>query len=260
LAGKLFIPDKDKDKTRIQTVKKLSYRFKDPELLKTALTHRSFAYESVEEEISDNEIFEFLGDSVLGLVVADFLVSAYPGVSEGELSKLKSTVASTSSLSLFAKNIKLDKYILLGKGEEKSGGRKKKTILAGAFEALIAAIYLDGGYQQAQNFVLDHLKPFFKKINVNKFFINNYKSALQEYFQKESLPAPNYKMVTTKGPDHKKQFTVEVFLKKSSLAKATGSSKKEAEQKAAQKALKSLLGRKMRVFTEDTFLLKKKRG
>ena len=102
-----------------------------------------------------------------------------------------------------------------------------------------------------------HLKPFFKKINVDKFFINNYKSALQEYFQKESLPAPNYKMVTTKGPDHKKQFTVEVFLRKSSLAKATGSSKKEAEQKAAQKALKSLLGRKMRVFTDDTFLLKK---
>ena len=232
----------------------------DSDLLKVALTHRSFAYETQEEDITDNEIFEFLGDSVLGLVVADFLVTNYPGVSEGELSKLKSTVASTSSLSLFAKNIKLDRHILLGKGEEKSGGRKKKTILAGAFEALIAAIYLDGGFHEAKSFILDHLKPFFGKINVKKFFINNYKSALQEYFQKESLPAPNYKMVTTKGPDHKKQFTVEVFLKKSSLAKATGRSKKEAEQKAAQKALKSLLGRKMRVFTEDTFLLKKKRG
>lgn len=240
--------------------KKIKYRFQNPALLQYALTHRSYAYESHEEDLTDNEVLEFLGDSVLGLVVADFLVNAYPGVSEGELSKLKSTVASTSSLSSFAKQIRLDKFILLGKGEEKSGGRRKKTILAGAYEAVIAAIYLDGGFLKAKSFVMSHVKPFFRKINVNKFFINNYKSALQEYFQKESLPAPNYKMVTTKGPDHKKQFTVEVFLRKRSLAKATGSSKKEAEQKAAQKALKSLLGRKIRVFTADTFLLKKKRG
>jgi ribonuclease-3 len=247
------------NKNWVPLEKKIKYRFKNSELLKIALTHRSFAYENQDEELTDNEILEFLGDSVLGLVVADFLVTAYPGVSEGELSKLKSTVASTSSLSIFAKNIKLDKHILLGKGEEKSGGRKKKTILAAVYEALIAAIYLDGGFQEAKNVIMSQLKPFFNKINVDKFFINNYKSALQEYFQKESFPAPNYKMVTTKGPDHKKQFTVEVFLRKSSLAKATGRSKKEAEQKAAQKALKSLLGRKMRVFTDDTFLLKKKR-
>jgi ribonuclease-3 len=240
--------------------KRIKHRFQNRELLQIALTHRSFAYESQEEDITDNEVFEFLGDSVLGLVVADFLVTAYPGASEGELSKLKSTVASTSSLSSFAQLITLDKYILLGKGEEKSGGRKKKTILAGAYEALIAAVYLDSGYAESKNFILGHLKPFFKKINVDKFLINNYKSALQEYFQKESLTAPNYRMVTTKGPDHKKQFTVEVFQRKQSLAKASGRSKKEAEQKAAQKALKNLLGRKMRVFTEDTFLLKKKRG
>lgn len=240
--------------------KKIKYRFQNRELLQIALTHRSFAYESQNDDLTDNEILEFLGDSVLGLVVADFLVTSYPGVSEGELSKLKSTVASTSSLSIFAKHIKLDKYILLGKGEEKSGGRNKKTILAGAYEALIAAIYLDGGFQESKDFIMGHLKLFFKKINVDKFLINNYKSALQEYFQKESLPAPNYKMVTSWGPDHKKQFTVEVFMRKKSLAKATGRSKKEAEQKAAQKALKNLLGRKMRVFTADTFLLKKKRG
>jgi ribonuclease-3 len=239
--------------------KKIRYRFQNPSLLQHALTHRSYAYES-QEDLTDNEILEFLGDSVLGLVVADYLVAAYPGVSEGELSKLKSTVASTSSLSSFAKNVKLDRHILLGKGEEKSGGREKKTILAGAFEAVVAAIYLDGGFHEAKRFVMSHLRSFFKKINVGKFFINNYKSALQEYFQKESLPAPNYKMVTTKGPDHKKQFTVEVFSRKKSLAKAVGNSKKEAEQKAAQKALKNLLGRKMRVFTDDTFLLKKKRG
>jgi ribonuclease-3 len=240
--------------------KKIKYRFENKELLQIALTHRSFAYENQEEDFADNEILEFLGDSVLGLVVADFLVSAYPGTSEGELSKLKSTVASTSSLSSFAQHLKLDRYILLGKGEEKSGGREKKTILAGAYEALVAAIYLDSGFQQSKDFIMGHLKPFFKKINVKKFLVNNYKSALQEYYQKESLPAPHYNMVTTRGPDHKKQFTVEVFQRKKSLAIATGRSKKEAEQKAAQKALKNLLGRKMKVFTADTFLLKKKRG
>jgi ribonuclease-3 len=238
--------------------KKIGYCFNNPEYLKNALTHRSYAYEAQEEEFSDNEILEFLGDSVLGLVLADFLVSTYPGVPEGELSKLKSTAASTISLYGFAKNIKLDRFILLGKGEEKSGGRNKKTILAGAYEALIAAIYIDGGYHEARYFLLPQLKSFFKKINVKKFMVNNFKSALQEYFQKESFPPPVYKTVTTKGPDHKKQFTVEVFLRKNSLAKASGKSIKEAEQKAAQKALKSLLGRKIKIFSSDTFLLKKK--
>ncbi len=238
--------------------KKIGHRFTNPELLKNALTHRSYAYEANEEDFADNEILEFLGDSVLGLAVADFLVSMYPGVPEGELSKLKSTVASTSSLYNFARNLKLDRFILLGKGEEKSGGRNKKTILAGAYEALIASIYLDAGYDEVKNFLFPKLESFFKKINVKKFMINNFKSALQEYFQKESFPPPVYKTITTKGPDHKRQFTVEVFLRKNPLAKATGKSIKEAEQKAAQKALKSLLGRKIKIFSSDTFLLKKK--
>ena len=124
-------------------------------------------------------------------------------------------------------DIDIGAVLKLGRSEMMSGGRRKDALLADALEAVIAAIYLDGGFHEAKDFIMGHLKPFFSKINVNKFFINNYKSALQEYFQKESLPAPNYKMVTTKGPDHKKQFTVEVFLRKSSLAKATGRSKKE---------------------------------
>jgi len=243
----------------IQLEKRTGYSFKNKDLIKQALTHSSFAYESQEGDLTDNEVLEFLGDSVLGLVVADFLVSAFPSLPEGELSKLKSAVASTSSLSDFAKKIKLDRDILLGKGEEKSGGRKKKTILAGTFEAIIAAIYLDGGLAKAREFLSDHLNSFYKKINVEKFLINNYKSALQEYFQKESLPPPVYKTVTTKGPDHRKKFTVEVFLNKKSLAKATGNSKKEAEQNAAQKALKGLMGKKIKFFTSDTFLLRKKR-
>lgn len=224
-----------------------------------AITHSSYAYENQQKEANDNEVLEFLGDSVLGLIIADYLCSTYPEFSEGELSKLKSMVASTSVLSNFAKKLKLDKNILLGKGEEKSGGRKKRTILAGAFEAVVAAVYLDGGLEETKCFLLRYLESFFKKINVKKFLIDNYKSALQEYFQKENLPAPIYKTVTEKGPDHKKSFIVEVFSHNKPLAKAKGSSKKNAEQRAAQKALKNLLGTKIKPLASHTFLLRKKR-
>jgi len=244
-------------KNLLQFEKQLNYEFKKKELLVKALTHSSYAYERQQEEISDNEVLEFLGDSVLGLIAADYLCSQYPELSEGELSKLKSATSNTSALFYFARKIKLDKYILLGKGEEKSGGRKKRTILAGAFEALTAAIYLDGRIDKTREFLVDLMRPFFKKINVEKFFINNYKSALQEYLQKENLPAPFYKTITTKGPNHKKNFIIEVFSKKKSLAKAKGISKKNAEQKAAQKALKTLLGKKIRALSSDTFRMKK---
>jgi ribonuclease-3 len=157
----------------IQLEKRIGYSFKNKDLIKQALTHSSFAYESQEGGISDNEVLEFLGDSVLGLIVADFLVSAFPSLPEGELSKLRSVAASTTSLFHFAKKIKLDRYVLLGKGEEKSGGRVKKTILAGTFEAIIAAIYLDGGLARARDFLSDHLNSFYKKVNVEKFLINN---------------------------------------------------------------------------------------
>lgn len=242
-----------------QLEKKINFNFKNKDLLRQALIHSSYAYENQEEIESDNETLEFLGDSVLGLIIADFLYSTYIESSEGELSKLKSTAASTSSLSSFAKKIKLDKYILLGKGELKSGGRKKKTILAGAFEAVIAAIYLDAGLEETRNFLLPFLQSLFKKIKVKDFFINNYKSALQEYFQKENLPTPAYKTITSTGPDHKKSFVVEVLSEGDFLAKAKGHSKKVAEQKAAQKALKSLMGKKIRTLTSDTFFLKRKK-
>jgi ribonuclease-3 len=239
--------------------KKLGYSFKDRSLLVKALTHSSYAYENQQNAGSDNETLEFLGDSVLGLIIADYLYAVYPHLAEGELSKLKSTAAKTSSLSSFSKKIKLDKNILLGKGEEKSGGRKKKTILAGAFEAVVAAIYLDGGLDAASNFLHSLLDSLFKKIKAHSYLINNYKSALQEYLQKENLPAPVYKTITTTGPDHKKSFVVEVLFEKESLGMAKGSSKKQAEQKAAQKVLKSFLGKKMRSFTSDTFIIRKKR-
>lgn len=237
--------------------KKIGYSFHDKNVLQQALTHSSYAYEYQQGNIDDNEVLEFLGDSVLGFVVADFLCNKYSGLSEGDLSKLKSSASSTNALSDFSKKIKLDKFLLLGKGEEKSGGRSKKSILAGTFEALIAAIYKDGGIETVSEFLNPLLTTFFKKVNLDKFLINNYKSALQEFLQKENLSAPIYKPVRSFGPDHRKKFTVEVFSNKKILATADGSSKKDAEQRAAQKALKALLGRKIKSFTTDVFLLKK---
>lgn len=237
---------------------RISYEFNNKELLTQALTHSSYAYESQSEEKKDNEVLEFLGDSVLGFVVTDYLYAAFPNLTEGELSKLKSSVSSTTALCMFAKEIRLPQIIFLGKGEDKSGGRKKKTILAGAMEALIASIYLDGGMDAANRFILQFIKNFFKKVEVDKFLVNNYKSALQEYFQKErSSSVPVYKTLRTKGPDHQKQFVVEVTAENITLAKAKGKSIKEAEQKAAQRALKTIMGKKIKTLTSETFLVKK---
>lgn len=237
--------------------KKLGLTFRNKELLQRAMIHSSYAYEHQPEVLPDNEVLEFLGDSVIGLVLADFFICRSFGRTEGELSKYKSAAASSQSLSRLARDIKLHNDVLLGKGEERSGGRKKMTIIAGAFEALLGAIYLDQGYEAAKRFLLPLLKKSYKKIDSRRFFINNYKSALQEYFQKENLPAPAYKTLTSIGPDHRRTFVVEVSLGQYPLAKAKGLSKKSAEQRAAQKALQSLLGKKMKVLTGETFMLKK---
>jgi len=235
--------------------KKIGYAFKDKALLEKALTHSSYAYETQADK--DNELLEFLGDSVVGLAAADFFYSAYPDLTEGDLSKFKSTATSTLSLSELAKKLKLDKAILLGRGEEKSGGRKKKTILANVFEAVVGAVYMDGGFETAKTLISQLLSASFKPIR-REFFINNYKSALQEMFQKSDLLSPTYETLTEKGPAHQKTFVVEVRLGDRSLAKARGRSKKIAEQQAARKALKTILGRKMKVLTPESFIVEKK--
>lgn len=240
-----------------QLEKAIGLNFGKKDLLRQALTHSSYAYEQPENRPLDNEVLEFLGDSVVGLVTADFFCNVFAGLKEGDLSKYKSAAANTEALSEFALEIKLDKHILLGKGEEKSGGRKKRTILAGTFEALVAAVYLDQGYEAAKGFLLPLLRKSFRRTEPGTVLINNYKSALQEYFQKESLPAPSYRTVTSIGPDHSKTFFVEVYQAHNLLARAKGPSKKSAEQKAAQKALKSLLGRKMKELRAEMFVLKK---
>ncbi|MFW6160362.1 MAG: ribonuclease III [Acidobacteriota bacterium] len=246
------------EKKILRQEKTIGYSFKKRNLLQTALTHSSYAYEHQNKNIQDNEVLEFLGDSILGLIIARYLYDHYPHLDEGDLSKLKSAAASTNALCSFAQNIHLDKKILLGKGEQQSDGHKKKTILAGAFEALVAAIYLDGGIEKATEFTIPHLKKLFKKLHVEKFSVENYKSALQEYFQRDNLPSPAYKTINSKGPEHKKSFTVEVSLGDKILVRARGSSKKEAEQKAAQKALKKILGNKIKTLTEDIFIIKRK--
>jgi ribonuclease-3 len=237
--------------------KTIRYYFRNKDLLLQALTHSSFAYES-QARIRDNELMEFLGDSVVGLIAADFFYGSYPDVTEGDLSKLKSSASSTIALAEFARQIMLDKFVRLGRGEEKSGGRKKDSILAGTFEAILGAMYLDAGFKAAQNFYLQLLRGSFKKIKDEKRLdINNYKSALQEFLQKEDLPAPHYKMLKTSGPDHKKEFIIEVFVNKTSLAKASGPSRKAAELKAAEQALKSFFGKKIKSLTQETFIFKK---
>lgn len=237
--------------------KAIRYYFRNKDLLLQALTHSSFAYES-QARIRDNELMEFLGDSVVGLIAADFFYGSYPDVTEGDLSKLKSSASSTIALAEFARQIKLDKFVRLGRGEEKSGGRKKDSILAGTFEAILGAMYLDAGFKAAQNFYHQLLRGSFKKIKDEKRLdINNYKSALQEFLQKEDLPAPHYKMLKTSGPDHKKEFIIEVFVNKTSLATASGPSRKAAELKAAENALKSFFGKKIKSLTQETFIFKK---
>jgi ribonuclease-3 len=236
--------------------KMLGYTFSDPALLRRALTHSSHAYESRPEAPDDNELLEFLGDSVIGLATAEFYYHAFPGRTEGELSKLKASATSTLALSQQARRVRLDKTIFLGRGEEKSGGRAKASILAGAFEALVGAIFLDGGFEAARLVVQRLLAPTLEPLGEARFEINNYKSALQELFQSKGLPAPAYRMITAKGPEHQKTFTVEVLVGGEAVAKAKGASKKNAEQKAAQKALKRYLGRRMKEISPEAFIVK----
>jgi ribonuclease-3 len=235
--------------------KTCGYAFHDPALLMKALTHSSHAYEARPDDPEDNELLEFLGDSVIGLATAEFYFRTFPDRSEGELSKLKASATSTLALAGQARKIKLDKAIFLGRGEEKSGGRAKSSILAGAFEALVGAIFLDGGFDAARAIIHRLLAPTLKPLRAKSFQINNYKSALQELFQKSNLPAPSYTTITTKGPEHRKTFTVEVLAEDKPLARAKGPSKKIAEQKAAQKALKSYLGRKIKEITPEAFIV-----
>jgi ribonuclease-3 len=235
--------------------KSVGHAFADAGLLERALTHSSHAYESRAEAPEDNEQLEFLGDSVIGLIAAEFFFRAFPERSEGELSKLRASATSTLALAQLAKAVKLDKAILLGRGEEKSGGRKKVSILAGSFEALVGALYLDAGFEAAKAFVSGLLGASLAPIKSCSLTISNAKSALQEICQKAGLAAPCYRLVSEKGPAHRRTFVIEVGLGDKVLAKSRGASKKAAEQAAAEKALKSFFGRKIKRLSPEAFLI-----
>jgi ribonuclease-3 len=213
---------------------KLGYRFRDRELLLRALTHRSCASEFPPDQCADNEQLEFLGDAVLGFVVSEALVSRYPGALEGELSQWKSHLVSATYLYGCALSIDLGDYLRLGKGEERNGGRARRTVLANAFEAIIAAMHLDGGIEVATAFVKARVLEEIDQMADGAIELLNHKSVLQERTQAMGLPMPRYFTVATAGPEHAKVFTVEARVGDVLSERATGSSKKAASQHAAE--------------------------
>jgi ribonuclease-3 len=218
----------------------IAYRFRDRGLLEHAMTHTSRANEDVSGGVADNESLEFLGDAVLGFIVADLLFREFPDCDEGEKSKMKAMLVSTATLARVAERLGLGDHLLLGRGEEKTGGRRKQALLADGCEALIAAMYLDGGIEQSRAFIVRELGGFIDDLRRDGVSAQDYKSTLQELVQGRNRPLPEYRVIGAAGPDHQKLFDVEVLVAGEPLARATGPSKKEAEQEAARLALSRL--------------------
>ena len=213
---------------------KLGHRFHNKKYLITALTHSSYANEAKGKEES-NERLEFLGDSVLGFVVADYLFKNYTQFPEGDLTKNRAALVCEKACCGFAKQIDLGNYLRLSHGEQNSGGRTRSSILADAFEAVIAAIYLDAGMEEARKFILRFVLPMLKAHKPKAF--KDYKTALQEIIQQNPEEHLEYVLTGESGPDHDKHFTVEVHLHSNVMGKGGGRSKREAEQQAAREAL-----------------------
>ena len=222
---------------------RIGYRFRDRGLLEHALTHRSRVHEDASGGVFDNESLEFLGDSVLGFVIADLLFRQFPQHNEGQKSKLKASVVSAASLARLAEKLGLGEFLILGRGEEKTGGRRKHAIIADCYEALIAAIYLDGGVVPAQGFIQRQFQELIdeaRRSGVDHEFTEDYKSALQEWLQRHGRGLPSYRLAEEIGPPHRRRFVVEVLVGGETIAGADGRSKKEAAQSAAKAALAML--------------------
>ncbi len=219
--------------------KHASLRFRRLDLLNLAFSHRSFANEN--PGVADNnEKLEFLGDSVLGLVVSEHLFRTLPDKNEGDLARIKSFVVSEDSLAIIAKNIKVDNFILIGKGEEYSGGRSKKAILADCMEAIIGAYFLDSGFAPSRRFILRFLVPEINKVLEDRHR-KDYKTLLQELVQKKHKSYPRYNLVEKTGPDHDRTFWIEVKINGHTFGPGKGKNKKDAEQSAASIAYRSLM-------------------
>ena len=237
-------PGEDGLKDLQELQRRLDYSFKDPVLLERALTHSSFAYEmrsGLEGEVSgDYELMEFLGDTILGFLISEHLFLNHPSLSEGELSKIRSFLVSANHLASLSQELDLGAFLRLGHGEEKTGGRKKKALLADLFESLIAAIYLDGGFEPTRRFIFSRFSSQLEEIAEEQLDFQDRKSLLQEELHARGFTEPTYQVVEESGPDHSKQFVVEVHIEDKLLAQASGKSKKEAQQRAAEKALEEL--------------------
>lgn len=221
--------------TRLQDLMRaLGYTFRDPRLLEHALTHSSYANEG-KNHGSSNERLEFLGDSVLGFITADYLFEREQG-GEGELTKDRASLVCEKALSAYAQELKLGDYLLLGRGERMNGGASRPSILSDAFEAVIAAMYLDGGLEPVRQFLLPFLQKELQNQKRRQF--KDYKTALQEIVQQNPEEKLDYVLTGESGPDHQKTFTMEVRLHSNVIGKGRAHSKKEAEQRAAQEALK----------------------
>jgi len=223
----------------------IGYRFRDRGLLEHALTHRSRVHEDASGGVFDNESMEFLGDSILGFVIADLLFRQFPQHNEGQKSKLRASLVSAVSLARLAERINLGEYVILGRGEEKTGGRRKHAIIADCYEALIAAIYLDGGFEQVRTFIRRQFQALIdeaSRTGTAASVTDDYKSALQELLQQQGKGLPEYRLAAEIGPAHRRRFDVEVLVGGEPIAKAEGKSKKDAAQSAAKLALAILRG------------------
>ncbi len=218
---------------------KIGIKFKNLELLNLAFTHTSYANECI-GDVDNNERLEFLGDSVLGMVTAEYLFTSFPNLREGDFSRIKAWAVSENSLAEVAAVLDLERFLLMGHGEEIQGGRKKKAVIADAMEAVIAAIYLDQGLGVVRNYILSFIKGQVDKVIQNKQSGKDYKSELQEYFQKRRRKCPEYELLSTRGPAHDQIFTVVVHLNTKTYGPAEGTNKKSAEQLAARMALQAL--------------------
>lgn len=226
-------------KKLMELEKIIGYQFNNTNNLKEAITHRSFANEHRNHQMKDNERLEFLGDAILDLIISKYLFDKYPVMPEGDLSKVRASIVCEGSLAKTARNIDLGAFILLGKGEEMTGGRTRNSILADAFEAVTGAIFVDGAFEDVVKFLQTTLIENVDSLSVEDLY-TDYKTILQENIQKESMQPLHYEVVDEKGPDHDKDFYVAVYHGELCLGKGIGKSKKEAEQQAAKTALKAL--------------------
>jgi ribonuclease-3 len=219
---------------------RLGYRFRRRVLLELALTHRSRRAAPADAMSADNERLEFLGDAIVGFLVSDRLFAACPGLPEGKLSRIRANLVNAAHLRRVAERLELGRFLRLGAGEEKTGGRQKQALLANAVEAVVAAVYLDGGLDPARHMVENLLMRELEATRLEPLARADFKSALQEYLQGHRLPAARYQTAGSRGPEHSKTFTIELWVGDRCLARADGASKKEAEQRAARLALERL--------------------